>query len=120
MPRLETLVTRPDASNRLSHVTWVFRISFGAVFRNICASGSRHRVETSVSRLPSLPIVTVTMTDKDSHYTSCSHAVKNTSQSKEETDNTPTEKTEQVTADMKQGLRTLSFSIESFLKKFKQ
>ncbi len=26
MPRLETLVTRPDASNRLSHVTWVFRI----------------------------------------------------------------------------------------------
>ncbi len=28
-----------------------------------------------------------------SHYTSCSHAVKNTSQSKEETDNTLTEKT---------------------------
>ncbi len=27
MPRLETLVTRPDASNRLSHVTWVFRIT---------------------------------------------------------------------------------------------
>ncbi len=26
MPRLETLVTRPDASNRLSHVTWVFQI----------------------------------------------------------------------------------------------
>ncbi len=25
--RLETLVTRPDASNRLSHVTWVFRIT---------------------------------------------------------------------------------------------
>ncbi len=24
---LETLVTRPDASNRLSHVTWVFRIT---------------------------------------------------------------------------------------------
>ncbi len=36
-----------------------------------------------------------------SHYTSCSHAVKNTSQSKEETDNTPTEKTEQVTSDMR-------------------
>ncbi len=44
-----------------------------------------------------------------SHNTSCSHAVKNTSQSKDETDNTPTEKTEQVTSDMKQGLRTLSF-----------
>ncbi len=29
-----------------------------------------------------------------------SHAVKNTSQSREETDNTPTEKTEQVTSDM--------------------
>ncbi len=43
-----------------------------------------------------------------SHYT-CSHAVKNTLQSKEETDNTPTEKTEQVTSGMKQGLRTLSF-----------
>ncbi len=27
MPRLQTLVTRPDASNRLSHVTWVFRIT---------------------------------------------------------------------------------------------
>ncbi len=27
MPRLETLVTCPDASNRLSHVTWVFRIT---------------------------------------------------------------------------------------------
>ncbi len=27
MPRLETLVTRPDASNRLSHVTWVFWIT---------------------------------------------------------------------------------------------
>ncbi len=27
MPRLETLVTRPDVSNRLSHVTWVFRIT---------------------------------------------------------------------------------------------
>ncbi len=38
------------------------------------------------------------------HNTSFSQAVKNTSQSKEETDNTPTEKTEQVTADMKQGL----------------
>ncbi len=43
-----------------------------------------------------------------SHYTR-SHAVKNTSQSKEETDNTPTEKTEHITSDMKQGLRTLSF-----------
>ncbi len=52
------------------------------------------------------------------HYT-CSHAVKNTSQSKEETDNTLTEKTEQVTSGMKQGLRTLSFKL-SFLKKFKQ
>ncbi len=58
------------------------------------------------------PLVTVAMTDKTmplSHYTSCSHAVKNTLQSKEETDNTPTEKTEQVTSNMKQGLRTLSF-----------
>ncbi len=27
MPRLETLVTRPDALNCLSHVTWVFRIT---------------------------------------------------------------------------------------------
>ncbi len=37
-----------------------------------------------------------------------SHAVKNTLQSKEETENTLTEK---VTSDMKQGLRTLSFLI---------
>ncbi len=37
-----------------------------------------------------------------SHYTPCSHAVKNTSRSKEETDNTPTDKTEQVTSGMKQ------------------
>ncbi len=42
--------------------------------------------------------------------------MKNTSQSKEQPDNTQTEKTEQVTADMKQGLRTLGFYIESFLK----
>ncbi len=54
------------------------------------------------------PLVTVAKQCR-SHYTSCSHTVKNTSQSKEETDNTPTEKTEQVTSDMKQGLRTLSF-----------
>ncbi len=27
MPRLQTLVTRPDASNHLSHVIWVFRIT---------------------------------------------------------------------------------------------
>ncbi len=37
-----------------------------------------------------------------------------TSQSKEETDNTPTEKTEQGTSDMKQGLRMLCFYIVSF------
>ncbi len=43
-----------------------------------------------------------------SHYTSCLHAVENTSQSKEETDNTPTDKTEQVTSGMKQ---SLSFQI---------
>ncbi len=36
-----------------------------------------------------------------SRYTSCSHAVKNTLQSKEETDNAPTDKTEQVTLGMK-------------------
>ncbi len=36
-----------------------------------------------------------------SHHTSCSHAVKNTLRSKEETDNVPTEKTEQVTFGMK-------------------
>ncbi len=37
-----------------------------------------------------------------SHYTSHSHAVKNTSRSKEETDNVPTDKTEQVPSGMKQ------------------
>ncbi len=46
-----------------------------------------------------------------SHYTR-SHAVKKASQqSKEETDNTATEKTEQVTSDMKQGLRLLNLVI---------
>ncbi len=37
---------------RIALVTWhgCFESRFGAVFRNICASGSRHRVETSVSR----------------------------------------------------------------------
>ncbi len=40
--------------------------------------------------------------------------MKNTSQSKEETDNTLTEKTEQVTSGMKQGLRTLSFQTVIF------
>ncbi len=46
-----------------------------------------------------------------SHYTfsSSEKYKKLKSQSKEETDNTPTEKTEQVTSDVKQGLRTLSF-----------
>ncbi len=35
--RLETLVTRPDASNRLSHVTWVFRITLrSSVSKNLC------------------------------------------------------------------------------------
>ncbi len=40
-----------------------------------------------------------------------SHAVKNTSQSKAETDNVPTDKTEQVTSSVKQG---------HFLKKINQ
>ncbi len=45
------------------------------------------------------------------HHTSCSHVVKNTLQSKEETDNTPTDNTEQLTSGMKQSLRlqVLSF-----------
>ncbi len=56
------------------------------------------------------PLVTVAMPDIQCRsHTTRSHAVKNTSQSKEETDKTPTEKTEQVTSGMKQGLRTLSF-----------
>ncbi len=46
-----------------SRNTWIALITwhgcfesrlFGAVFRNICASGSQHRVETSVSCQPSL------------------------------------------------------------------
>ncbi len=48
-------------------------------------------------------LVTVAIPDK--HYTRF-HAVKNTLQRKEKTDNTPTEK---VTSEMKQGLGTLSF-----------
>ncbi len=56
------------------------------------------------------PLVTVAMPDIQCRsHTTRSHAVKNTSQSKEETDSTLTEKTEQVTSGMKQGLRTLSF-----------
>ncbi len=43
-----------------------------------------------------------------SRHTSCSHAVKYTLRSKEETDNAPTDKTEQVTSGMKQ---SLSFQI---------
>ncbi len=46
-------------------------------------------------------------------HTPCSHEIKNTSQSKEETDNMLTDKTEQVTSGMKQ---SLSFQILSFLK----
>ncbi len=37
-----------------------------------------------------------------SRHTSCSHAVKNTSWNKKETDHTPANKTEQVTTGMKQ------------------
>ncbi len=51
------------------------------------------------------PLVTVAMTDKQCR----SHTLKNMLQSKEETDNTPKEKTEQVTSDMEQDLRTLKF-----------
>ncbi len=37
MPRLETLVTHPDALNRLSHVTWVFRIMLrSSVSKHLC------------------------------------------------------------------------------------
>ncbi len=50
-------------------------------------------------------------------HTSCSHAVKNTSRSKEDTVNEPTYQTEQVTFGMKQSLRG---QILSFFKKFKQ
>ncbi len=52
-----------------------------------------------------------------SRHTSCSHTVKNTSRSKEETDNVPTDKTEQVTLGMKQ---SLSFKMLSFFYKFQQ
>ncbi len=51
-----------------------------------------------------------------SRHTSCSHAVKNTSRSKEDNDNAPTDKTEQVTLGMKQ---SLSLQILSFCKKLK-
>ncbi len=39
------------------------------------------------------------------YHTSCSHAVKNTSRSKEDTENTPTYKTEQVPFGITQSLR---------------
>lgn len=43
-------------------------------------------------------LVTVATSDKPCHsHATRSHAVKNTSQSKEETDNEPSDKTEQVT-----------------------
>ncbi len=48
-----------------------------------------------------------------SHYTHVL-TVKNTLQSKEKTDNTLTEKIEQVPSDLKQGLQTLSFQIVIF------
>ncbi len=50
------------------------------------------------------PIVTVAVSDEPWR----SHAVKNASQSKDNTDNTPTDKTEQLTFGMKQ---SLSFQI---------
>ncbi len=59
MPCLETLVTRPDASNHLSHVTWVFRIT-------LRSSVSKHlrfgiltpcRNVSFVSAIPSLHLV---------------------------------------------------------------
>ncbi len=58
--------------------------------------------------------IPVSTSDKRSHAT---HHVKNTSRSEEKTDSMPTDKTEQVTLDMKQ---SLSFQIWAFFKKFKQ
>ncbi len=55
------------------------------------------------------PLVTVAMPDTQCRSHTTHVLTENTSQSKEETDNTLTEKTEQVTSGMKQGLRTLSF-----------
>ncbi len=52
-----------------------------------------------------------------SRHALCSHAVTNTLWSKEETDNTLIDKTEQVTSGMKQGC---SFQILRLFKKFKQ
>ncbi len=60
MPRLQTLVTRPDASNRLSHVTWVFRITLrSSVSKHLrfgistqCRSVSFASAIPSVSLLP--------------------------------------------------------------------
>ncbi len=48
-----------------------------------------------------------------SHHTSCSHAVKNvfSTRSTEKTDNTPTDKTEQVNSAMKQSLSFLIVNI---------
>ncbi len=56
MPRLETLVTRPDASNRLSHVTWVFRITLrSSVSKHLCFGISTPcRNVSFASAIPSL------------------------------------------------------------------
>ncbi len=64
------------------------------------------------------PLVINATTDKPCHFhahTSCSHAMKNTLWREEDTDNMPTDKTEQVTFSMKQ---SLSFQMWSF-KEFK-
>ncbi len=54
---------------RIALVTWHgWQSRFGAVFRNICGSGSRHHVETSVSRHSSL-----VASELNVHLSSISH-----------------------------------------------
>ena len=61
------------------------------------------------------PLVTVAMSDKPrrSHTLPCSHAMKNTLWSREDTDKVLTDRTDQVTFDMKQ---SVNFQIWNFFK----
>ncbi len=57
MPRLETLVTRPYASNRLSHVTWVFRITLRSSVSKHLRISTPCRNVSFTSAIPSLHLV---------------------------------------------------------------
>ncbi len=107
--RCHTLIILRSASSSRTHLFTSSVIEYANTARASLPGAERVRLHDSAW----LPVFRYRYCVRQvmPHKTSCSHTVKNTSQSNEETGNTPRDKTEQVTSGMKQ---SLSFQMLTF------